>query len=79
MYDLGWIENGQSSVGNDLRHDIQRRRRAKKSCMIDATITLEKGEYELHYETDGSHSFNDWNDDPPEDREHWGITLYKDR
>jgi hypothetical protein len=49
----------------------------KKNRLVNTTIHLGKGEYELHYRTDDSHSFNDWNADPPEDREHWGITLYK--
>jgi hypothetical protein len=46
--------------------------------MVKTDLTLEPGTYELHYRTDGSHSFNDWNDTPPDDRIHWGITIYKE-
>jgi hypothetical protein len=52
---------------------------AKKNRLFDKTITLDKGEYELHYRTDGSHAYNDWNDDPPDDRTHWGVTIYKNQ
>ena len=47
--------------------------------LVVHSISLPPGEYELNYESDGSHSFNDWNDDPPEDRIHWGISLYREK
>ena len=28
-------------------------------------------------ETDDSHSYHDWNDDPPRDPEMYGITIYE--
>ena len=31
----------------------------------------------VQYETDGSHSFGDWNAAPPDDPEMWGITVYR--
>jgi hypothetical protein len=31
----------------------------------------------VKYETDGSHSFGDWNAAPPDDPEMWGITVYR--
>lgn len=81
MYDYGWIENAKTGrVVWEMTYGMTSNAGgARKNRMVETTISLEKGEYELHYETDGSHSFNDWNDDPPEDREHWGITLYRDR
>ena len=81
MYDYGWIENAEkgNTVWEMTYNMTARAGGAKKNRMVNSTIVLDKGEYELHYETDGSHSFNDWNDDPPEDRTHWGITLYKEQ
>ncbi len=81
MYDYGWIENANTgeTVWEMTYGMTSRAGGAKKNRMVSAVITLEKGEYELHYETDDSHAFNDWNDDPPEDRTHWGITLYKEK
>jgi hypothetical protein len=81
MYDYGWIENATSgnTVWEMTYNMTSRAGGAKKNRMVSSTIVLDKGEYELHYETDDSYSFNDWNDDPPEDRTHWGITLYKEQ
>ena len=80
MYDYGWIENaGSGNTIWEMTYGMTSHAGgARKNRMVNSTIVLDKGEYELHYETDGSHSFNDWNDDPPEDRAHWGITLYKE-
>ena len=50
---------------------------AKKNRKVDEVIHLPAGKYLLFYNTDGSHSFNDWNADPPDDPIHYGITLYK--
>ncbi len=50
-----------------------------KNRLVDTKLRLDKGEYELHFKTDGSRSFNNWNADPPEDRMPWGITLYKEK
>ena len=48
---------------------------ASKNRRFDGTIRLSAGEYVLRYETDGSHAFGDWNADPPDDPEMWGITV----
>ncbi|MGB2868788.1 MAG: hypothetical protein WBD36_10070 [Bacteroidota bacterium] len=80
MYDYGWIEdvkNGET-VWEMTYKMTTNAGGARKNRLVDRMVTLEKGEYELHYKTDDTHSFNDWNDDPPEDRTHWGITLYKE-
>ena len=45
--------------------------------MVNATIMLEKGSYELHFQSDDSHSYKGWNMDPPDDPTMWGITLYQ--
>lgn len=80
MADYGWIENARNGdvVWEMTYRKTERAGGTKKNRMISEIITLEKGEYELHYRSDDSHSYNDWNDDPPEDRIHWGITIYKE-
>jgi len=40
-------------------------------------ITLPAGDYVLRYRSDGSHSYNDWNSDPPDDPESWGIAVFR--
>ncbi len=51
---------------------------ARKNRIVNTTILLDKGEYRLRYLTDDSHSYNSWNDTPPEDAQYWGITLYRE-
>lgn len=48
----------------------------RKNRMVDKTVHLDKGTYSVHFVTDGSHSYRDWNSSPPYDPERWGITLY---
>ena len=81
MFDYGWIEN--SSTG-DIVWEMSYAMTfhaggARKNRMINTTILLDKGDYNLHYVTDDSHSFGDWNADPPEDPSMWGITLYEQK
>ena len=48
---------------------------ADKNRLFDGTITLPAGRYVLHWESDDSHSFEDWNADPPDDPDAWGISV----
>lgn len=77
MYDYGWIED--TRTGRTVWEMSYRRTEhaggAKKNRMFDGTIVLKPGEYVIRYETDGSHSFNDWNDSQPYDPFNWGITV----
>jgi hypothetical protein len=80
MADYGWIENTKTgeTVWEMTYRATTAAGGAHKNRMVNKTILLEPGEYEVHYQTDGSHAFGEWNDDPPEDQIHWGITLYKE-
>lgn len=80
MSDYAWIENASTGevVWEMTYRTTVHAGGAKKNRRFDKAVYLEKGEYEVHYQTDDSHAFNDWNDDPPEDRTHWGVTLYKE-
>ena len=78
MYDFGWIESADK--GNkiwEMKYDETRwAGGAKKNRKVDQIIHLPAGKYILLYNTDDSHSFNDWNSDPPDDPFHYGITVY---
>jgi len=79
MYDYGWIENDRNG---DVVWEMTYRRSdpaggADKNRKCDQTITLEPGTYAVHYVSDGSHCFGDWNDTPPRDQRSWGITVTK--
>ncbi len=46
----------------------------KNRILIDV-IELEKGKYKLNYASDENHSYNSWNEIPPERPNLWGISL----
>ncbi|HEX9614731.1 MAG TPA: hypothetical protein VGA55_04465 [Bacteroidota bacterium] len=81
MADYGWMADVRSgrTVWEMTYGMTDRAGGARKNRVVSTSLILEKGEYELHYQTDDSHSYNDWNDDPPDDRMHWGITVYKEQ
>jgi hypothetical protein len=81
MADYGWIEDAKTgqTIWEMTYRMTERAGGASKNRQVSTTITLEKGEYELHYRTDDSHAYNDWNDDAPKDRVHWGITVTREK
>jgi hypothetical protein len=78
MYDYGWIEDGDEDIVWEMTYENTRwAGGAKKNRKVEAIITLKPGDYVLNYTTDDSHSFNDFNDDPPDDPINYGISLYR--
>ena len=79
MADYGWIEDAKSGrrVWEMTYRLTDHAGGAKKNRRFDGVIRLPAGEYVLRYESDGSHSFGDWNAAPPDDPEAWGITVYR--
>ena len=77
MFDYGWLVNEDSGrkVWEMEYRDTRHAGGGKKNRRTEAVLTLTPGTYSLHYTSDGSHSFEDWNDDPPNDAHMWGITL----
>lgn len=77
MVDYGWIENSETGkVVWDMSYGrTENAGGADKNRSINEVITLPKGKYILYYKTDDSHSYRDWNDDPPTDQDDYGITL----
>jgi len=78
MYDYGWIENtANGSVIWEMSYEMTfHAGGGRKNRMVNTTILLDKGSYLLHYVSDDSHSFGNWNVDPPDDPTMWGITLF---
>ena len=79
MVDYGWIEDaGSGRVVWEMSYDAaEPAGGARKNRAFEGTIRLPAGSYVLHYKSDGSHSFEDWNDDAPDDAENWGITVFR--
>jgi hypothetical protein len=80
MHDYAWIEDATTRkvVWEMTYRTTDHAGGARKNRSFDGTIALPAGSYTLYYESDDSHSFNDWNDDPPFDQSGWGVTLTLD-
>jgi hypothetical protein len=81
MFDYGSIENARTGdVVWEMTYPMTfYAGGARKNRMVNTTIVLEKGDYLLRWRSDDSHSYNDWNADPPDDQDYWGITLFRDQ
>lgn len=79
LVDFGWIKNIKTDkvVWEMTYRTTERAGGAEKNRMYDGVILLPAGEYSVYFQTDGSHSYRDWNDTPPYDQEHYGITIYR--
>lgn len=81
MSDYGWIDD--ASTGKNIWEMTYRKTDpaggASKNRYVNDVIYLQKGKYKLCYRTDDSHSYNDWNEDPPKNPEQYGITLYYEK
>lgn len=77
MHDYAWIEvAGTGRVVWEMTYrTTEHAGGAQKNRMFDGTIRLPAGTYVLRYESDGSHSFSDWNSDAPDDPEGWGVAV----
>lgn len=77
MADYGWIIDSRTRE-RVWTMDVDRTEPAggaSKNRMIDEEVSLPKGSYTVFYQTDDSHAYNAWNDAPPYDPEHYGITV----
>ena len=81
MDDYGWIEDARTGqrVWEMSYPATERAGGAEKNRRFEGTIRLPAGPYVLHYRTDGSHAFGDWNANPPDEPDMWGVTLYRGR
>jgi hypothetical protein len=78
MHDSGWIKNKETGrvVWEMTHRNTESAGGAQKNKLFDGTIILPAGEYTVYFETDGSHSYRDWNASAPHDQEHYGISVY---
>lgn len=77
MFDYGWIDNAETHgvVWKMEAAQTTHAGGAGKNRKFDAPVSLPAGKYKLHYKSDDSHSFDNWNALPP-DINFWGIALY---
>lgn len=78
MVDYGRIEDGTGRVVWEMKYEeTEPAGGAEKNRMFDGVISLRAGTYVLRYNSDGSHSYNDWNDAEPDDPDGWGIAVFR--
>ena len=78
MFDYGWIEDAAGKTVWEMKYDqTDPAGGSEKNRMFDGVVTLPAGTYALRYRSDGSHSYRDWNADPPDDPESWGISVFR--
>ncbi len=78
MADYGWIINARTreKVWTMDPEDTEPAGGGEKNRVADEIISLPAGTYTVFYQSDDSHSWEDWNTDPPMDGDYWGITLF---
>jgi len=75
MFDYGWITDNIGKVVWKMEFDETVNAGGDhKNRKVDTIISLPKGNYNLHYKSDDSHSYLDWNTVPP-DGWYWGIKI----
>jgi len=77
MYDYGWIVNARTlkTVWEMEYRDTKHAGGNEKNRLFDDVVRLDAGSYIVHFATDGSHSYRDWNLPAPFYKDKWGITL----
>jgi len=77
FYDHGWIVDASTgkTVWRMTGRNTMSAGGAEKNRRFDGLVELPAGTYVVHYVTDGSHSFDGWNQGAPFEPERWGITI----
>jgi hypothetical protein len=78
MADYGYIKEAETGkrVWYMFNDETKHAGGANKNRMISEVITLKKGRYKMYFKSDGSHSYDDWNANPPTDERNYGITVF---
>jgi hypothetical protein len=78
IFDYAWLvdENRRREVWRMSVDQTKHAGGSWKNLRAETVLDLEPGAYTVHYKTDGSHSFPEWNDDPPLNPMHWGVSVF---
>ncbi len=76
-YDYGWITRAGSDrvVWEMTRKNTTHAGGSSKNRKFDDVIVLRPGEYVVHFVTDDSYAFGDFDSHPPDNPTGWGITI----
>jgi hypothetical protein len=78
MFDYGWIEEARTGrkVWEMEFRDTDEAGGDFKNRRYDRILHFEPGSYIVHFVTDDSHSYDNFNKKGPDDKEAWGIRIY---
>jgi predicted small secreted protein len=77
MFDYAYIQDANTGkvVWEMTYRQTDRAGGAHKNRLYDDDFYLKAGTYYVVYETDDSHSFEEWNSSPPDDPFNYGVTI----
>ncbi len=77
LTDYGWLveESTGRTVWTMKYDDTVPAGGAEKNRLVRTELSLPTGSYALHFQTDDSHAYGDWNETLPLQPELWGVTL----
>jgi len=78
LFDYAWIvdEKKRKEIWKMSIDATKHAGGSYKNRRAEVVLDLAPGSYTVYYKSDGSHSYEDWNDDAPLDPQHWGVTLF---
>lgn len=81
QYDYGWIEHAETG---EIVWEMTWRNTIPaggddRNRMFVGTLSPAPGDYTVHFTTDFSHAYGDFEDSPPSDPEAWGIRVFASR
>ncbi|MDA3859878.1 MAG: hypothetical protein PF445_01500 [Melioribacteraceae bacterium] len=78
LVDYAWITNSGSKTVWEMKYsETSHAGGGSKNRLYNSEIYLKSGDYKLHYRSDDSHSFEEWNTSPPDNPQMYGVTLLK--
>jgi hypothetical protein len=77
LYDYGQIlrEGDRTVVWSMSRDNTSHAGGGNANRMFEGEIVLEAGRYIARYESDGTHAYGDFDNDPPTHPEAWGLSI----
>ena len=76
LVDYAWITDSNGKFVWEMNYnETKHAGGAEKNRIFNNLIELESGKYYLHFKTDDSHSFEEWNSTPPDNQQMFGVTI----
>lgn len=80
-YDYAWIlpeEAGRDTTWVMTRQNTEWAGGSKKNRAHDETLFLPSGTYTVHYRSNDTHAYGNWDQEAPNSPEDWGVAVWKE-